>query len=122
MNDNEVPVTSESLEQQQQQQHPASSMWTTPVAHGLKPRPATIHEGFAYPIGEDYGALTPWDSSNLPFQQMHGDVLSRPGSVHSFHQPQQPYHNALDNCEFAHESRPQEHETDMLASLDAQAL
>ncbi|KAH6687266.1 hypothetical protein F5X68DRAFT_9403 [Plectosphaerella plurivora] len=91
MNDNEVPVTSESLEH-----HPAS-MWTTPIAPGLKPRPATIHEGFQMPIGEDFGALTPWDSSALPFQQMHGDVLSRPGSVHSFHQPQGPYHNVLDN-------------------------
>ena len=115
MNDNEVPVTSESLEH-----HPAS-MWTTPIAPGLKPRPATIHEGFQMPIGEDFGALTPWDSSALPFQQMHGDVLSRPGSVHSFHQPQGPYHNnVLDNCKCT--SSLSEHETDMLPSLDAQAL
>lgn len=93
MNDNEVPVTSDSLEQ-------PMGMWNTPSSHGLKPRPATIHEGFTFPIGEDYGALAQWDSSALPLQQLNSDAMSRPGSVHSFHQPHGPYgnHGMLDDC------------------------
>lgn len=76
MNDHETPVTSEDMAQ-------PDGMWTPPTSQGLRPRPATIHEGFTFPFGEDFGSLTPWDSSALPLQHTAGDAMSRPESVHS---------------------------------------
>jgi len=37
--------------------------WTTPVAHGLRPRPATIHEGFSFCVAQGFDGLPAWDSS-----------------------------------------------------------
>ncbi|KAG7137080.1 Meiotic expression up-regulated protein 26 like [Verticillium longisporum] len=86
MNGSELPVTSEAMSQ-------SNGMWTTPVSHGMRPRPATIHEGFSFPVGEDFGALSPWDSSALPFQTTPNGVISRPGSVHQ----QQDFYHATCN-------------------------
>ncbi|CAK7233815.1 hypothetical protein SBRCBS47491_008738 [Sporothrix bragantina] len=60
------------------------SLWTTPTSQGLRPRPATIHEGFSYCMGEAYDGLTSWDSSTLSIQQTPSDTVSssRPISMH----------------------------------------
>lgn len=63
-------------------------VWTTPSSGGMRPRPATIHEGFSYCVDESYQGLPAWDSSTLPMhqqQQQHtpsDTVSSRPISVH----------------------------------------
>lgn len=63
-------------------------MWTTPTSSGMRPRPATIHEGFSYCMDEGYDGLPSWDSSTLPMQQQQQQqtpsdtVSSRPISVH----------------------------------------
>ncbi|KLU83977.1 hypothetical protein MAPG_03026 [Magnaporthiopsis poae ATCC 64411] len=57
-------------------------VWSTPVSQGMRPRPATIHEGFSYCMGEGYDGLPAWDSSTLPLQQTPSDISSRPISVH----------------------------------------
>lgn len=59
-----------------------AGVWTTPSSQGMRPRPATIHEGFSYCMGEEYGALPSWDSSGMPMQQTPSDAMSRPMSVH----------------------------------------
>ena len=76
MNGSEMPVKSEAMGQPQ-------GMWTTPTTQGMRPRPATIHEGFSYCMGEGYDALPSWDSSTLPTQQTPSDTMSsRPISMH----------------------------------------
>ncbi|KAH8848158.1 hypothetical protein MCOR02_009633 [Pyricularia oryzae] len=60
-------------------------LWTTPTSQGMRPRPATIHEGFSYSVAEGYDNLPSWDSSTLPVQQQTpSDTIasSRPISVH----------------------------------------
>jgi hypothetical protein len=59
-----------------------AGVWTTPTSQGMRPRPATIHEGFSYCMGEEYGALPSWDSSALSMHQTPSDTMSRPISVH----------------------------------------
>lgn len=78
---NEMPVKTEGLGQ------PPQGMWTTPTSNGLRPRPATIHEGFSYCMEDSYDNLPAWDSSTLPMQQHQqhtpsDTVSSRPISVH----------------------------------------
>ncbi|KAJ0109248.1 hypothetical protein J7T55_009579 [Diaporthe amygdali] len=54
----------------------------------MRPRPATIHEGFSYCVDESYHGLPAWDSSTLPMHQQQQQntpsdtVSSRPISVH----------------------------------------
>ncbi|KAF3769846.1 hypothetical protein M406DRAFT_247517, partial [Cryphonectria parasitica EP155] len=81
MNGNEVPTKTEGMGA------PAQAMWTTPISAGMRPRPATIHEGFSYCMEEGYDALPAWDSSTLPLQHQQQQtpsdtVSSRPISVH----------------------------------------
>jgi len=57
-------------------------VWTTPTSQGMRPRPATIHEGFSYSMVEGYEGLPSWDSSTLPMQHTPSDTMSRPISVH----------------------------------------
>lgn len=58
-------------------------MWTTPTSQGMRPRPATIHEGFSYCVAEPYEGLPAWDSSSLQMQQTPSDGMSsRPISMH----------------------------------------
>ena len=75
MNGNEMPAKTEAMAAPQ-------GVWTTPTSQGLRPRPATIHEGFSYCVGEGYEGLPSWDSSAMPVQQTPSDTMSRPISVH----------------------------------------
>ncbi|KAK0367769.1 hypothetical protein CLIM01_14873 [Colletotrichum limetticola] len=75
MNGNDMPIKQEGV-------GAPVGVWTTPTSQGMRPRPATIHEGFSYSMGDDYGALPSWDSSPLPMQQTPSDAMSRPVSVH----------------------------------------
>ncbi|UQC78216.1 uncharacterized protein CLUP02_03692 [Colletotrichum lupini] len=75
MNGNDMPIKQEGV-------GAPAGVWTTPTSQGVRPRPATIHEGFSYSMGDDYGALPSWDSSPLPMQQTPSDAMSRPVSVH----------------------------------------
>ncbi|KAI3537284.1 hypothetical protein CABS01_15481 [Colletotrichum abscissum] len=75
MNGNDMPIKQEGV-------GAPAGVWTTPTSQGMRPRPATIHEGFSYSMGDDYGALPSWDSSPLPMQQTPSDAMSRPVSVH----------------------------------------
>ncbi|KAH8894792.1 hypothetical protein GQ53DRAFT_762206 [Thozetella sp. PMI_491] len=77
MNGNDMPAKTESMGGAPQ------GVWTTPSSQGMRPRPATIHEGFSYCMGEGYDGLPSWDSSTLPMQQTPSDTMSsRPISVH----------------------------------------
>ncbi len=74
MNGTEAQIKTEGM--------PPQGVWTTPTTQGMRPRPATIHEGFSYCMGEGYEGLPSWDSSTLPMQQTPSDTVSRPISVH----------------------------------------
>lgn len=75
MNGSESSVKTEAMSAPQ-------GVWTTPTSQGMRPRPATIHEGFSYCMGEGYEGLPSWDSSTMPMQQTPSDTVSRPISVH----------------------------------------
>lgn len=97
MNGNEMPVKPDSLGAPQ-------GVWTTPTSQGMRPRPATIHEGFTYCMGEGFEGLPSWDSSALSMDQTPSDTMSsRPISVHQdFYPPttmensEQPSHGSGD--------------------------
>ncbi|KAK6207259.1 hypothetical protein LQW54_007343 [Pestalotiopsis sp. IQ-011] len=57
-----------------------TGMWTAPTSHGMKPRPATIHEGFSYCIAEDYNTIPSWETSSIAMTP--SDTMSRPVSMH----------------------------------------
>ncbi|KAK3302097.1 uncharacterized protein B0T15DRAFT_487329 [Chaetomium strumarium] len=60
----------------------SNGVWTVPTSQGMRPRPATIHEGFSFCVGEGFGGLPAWDSS-LHMQSALSDAMSsRPLSVH----------------------------------------
>lgn len=75
MNGNETPTKTEGMSA------PAGA-WTTPTSQGMRPRPATIHEGFSFCVGEEYGTLPSWDSGGLTMQNTPSDTMSRPVSMH----------------------------------------
>ncbi|KAK4123738.1 hypothetical protein N657DRAFT_422620 [Parathielavia appendiculata] len=59
------------------------AVWTTPTSHGTRPRPATIHEGFSFCVGEGFGGVPAWDSSALQIAHYTSSAMSsRPISVH----------------------------------------
>ncbi|ROW04613.1 hypothetical protein VPNG_07450 [Cytospora leucostoma] len=68
-------------------------VWTTPTSSGMRPRPATIHEGFSYCMENSYHGIPGWNPSALPMQQQQqhtpsDTVSSRPISVHQgFYSP-----------------------------------
>ncbi|KAK3322320.1 hypothetical protein B0H66DRAFT_198661 [Apodospora peruviana] len=77
MNADKHPVKMESISAAPQ------GVWTTPTSQGMRPRPATIHEGFSYCMGEGFEGLPAWDTSSLQMQQTPSDTMpSRPLSVH----------------------------------------
>ncbi|KAI3400922.1 hypothetical protein diail_1129 [Diaporthe ilicicola] len=82
MTGSEMPVKTETMATTPQ------GVWTTPSSTGMRPRPATIHEGFSYCVDESYQGLPAWDSSTLPMHQQQQQqtpsdtVSSRPISVH----------------------------------------
>ncbi|KAK4231481.1 hypothetical protein QBC38DRAFT_533496 [Podospora fimiseda] len=71
MHGNGMPVKTESMTAPQ-------GIWTTPTSQGLRPRPATIHEGFSYCMPEFSHGLPAWDLQDTPSDT----VSSRPISVH----------------------------------------
>ncbi|KAK1751833.1 hypothetical protein QBC47DRAFT_76896 [Echria macrotheca] len=81
MNGGNMPAKTESMSAPQ-------GVWTTPAAQGMRPRPATIHEGFSYCMGEGFEGVPAWDSSALQMQQTPSDTMSsRPISVHQDYYP-----------------------------------
>lgn len=93
MNGNDMPIKQEGV-------GAPAGVWTTPTSQGMRPRPATIHEGFSYSMSDDYGTLPSWDSSPLPMQQTPSDAMSRPVSVH-----QQDFYpvTTMENSESVHQ-------------------
>jgi len=83
-----MPVKSESMAAPQ-------GSWTVPSTQGMRPRPATIHEGFSYCVGEAYEGLPSWDPSSVGMQHTPTEALSRPISVHQDLYPM----TTLDNSE-----------------------
>ncbi|KAI1337940.1 hypothetical protein F5Y15DRAFT_138476 [Xylariaceae sp. FL0016] len=59
-----------------------TGVWTTPTSQGPRPRPATIHEGFSFCAGEEYGTLPSWDTSSALTMHTPSDTMSRPVSMH----------------------------------------
>jgi len=58
-------------------------VWAAPTSQGMRPRPATIHEGFSFCVGEGFEGVPAWDSSGMHMHQhAPADALSRPISVH----------------------------------------
>ncbi|KAJ2897505.1 hypothetical protein MKZ38_004628 [Zalerion maritima] len=75
MNGSEMPTKSDGLT--------PTGVWTTPTSQPtMKPRPATIHEGFSYCVSESYDGLPSWDSSAMSQQQTPSETMSRPVSMH----------------------------------------
>lgn len=63
-------------------------VWTTPATQGMRPRPATIHEGFSYCMAGGFEGVPAWDSSSLQMQQPPPDSMtSRPMPVHQEYYP-----------------------------------
>src|SRR5690606_30493074 len=59
------------------------AVWSAPTSQGMRPRPATIHEGFSFCVGEGFEGLPAWDSSTLQMQHpAHDPMTSRPLSIH----------------------------------------
>ncbi|KAM7192686.1 meiotic expression up-regulated protein 26 [Naviculisporaceae sp. PSN 640] len=83
MNSSKQPVKMESVTTA-----PQGTLWTTPTSQGMRPRPATIHEGFSYCMGEGFEGVPAWDPSSLQMQQTPSDTMSsRPISVHQDYYP-----------------------------------
>ncbi|KAK4216059.1 meiotic expression up-regulated protein 26 [Rhypophila decipiens] len=82
MNSSKQPVKLESITTAPQ------GVWTTPTSQGMRPRPATIHEGFSYCMGEGFEGVPAWDTSSFQTQQTPSDTMSsRPLSVHQDYYP-----------------------------------
>ncbi|KAK8049941.1 hypothetical protein PG994_011671 [Apiospora phragmitis] len=75
MSGNEMQATTEGMGT------PAGT-WATPTTQGMKPRPATIHEGFSYCSGEGFNTIQAWDPSGLDMQSTPSETMSRPVSMH----------------------------------------
>ncbi|OIW32971.1 hypothetical protein CONLIGDRAFT_676791 [Coniochaeta ligniaria NRRL 30616] len=75
MNGGDMPVKTESMAAPQ-------GSWTVPSTQGMRPRPATIHEGFSYCVGDVYEGIPSWDPSSVSMQQTPSEAISRPISVH----------------------------------------
>ncbi|GAP89356.1 putative conserved fungal protein [Rosellinia necatrix] len=59
-----------------------TDVWATPTSHGSRPRPATIYEGFTFCAGDEFGAVTSWETSSNLTMQTPSDTMSRPVSMH----------------------------------------
>ncbi|KAI1143775.1 hypothetical protein F5Y05DRAFT_5995 [Hypoxylon sp. FL0543] len=75
MNRNEMPTKVES------QMAPAA-VWTTPTSQEPRPRPATIHEGFSFCAGEEFGTIPSWETPSGLTIHTPSDTMSRPVSMH----------------------------------------
>lgn len=82
----------------------ADGTWNTPTSSGMRPRPATIHEGFSYGVENGYQGLPGWTSAALPMyhQQQHtpsDTASSRPISVHQdLYSPTTMEHGKFVSC------------------------
>ncbi|KAI0165780.1 hypothetical protein GGR57DRAFT_489326 [Xylariaceae sp. FL1272] len=56
-------------------------VWSTPTQNS-RPRPATIHEGFSFCAGDEFGSMPSWDTSSVLGMNTPSDSLSRPVSMH----------------------------------------
>ncbi|KAI0480209.1 hypothetical protein GGR56DRAFT_259220 [Xylariaceae sp. FL0804] len=59
-----------------------TGVWTTPTSQRPRSRPATIHEGFSFCVGEECHGLPSWDSSSIMTMPTPSDTMSRPVSMH----------------------------------------
>lgn len=75
MNGHEMPAKTDGMSV-------PTGMWTTPTSQGMRPRPATIHEGFSYCVAEDYGTIPSWEAHGMAMQSTPTDTMSRPVSMH----------------------------------------
>jgi hypothetical protein len=73
--------------------------WTAPTTQGMRPRPATIHEGFSYCVDGGYDGLPSWDSSAVSLQPTSTESMSRPISGHQDFYPATTMENSeLPDC------------------------
>ncbi|KAI1406679.1 hypothetical protein F4819DRAFT_4118 [Hypoxylon fuscum] len=75
MNRNDMPTTTES-------QVAPTGVWTTPTPQEARPRPATIHEGFSFCAGEEFGTMPSWATPSGLTIHTPSDTMSRPVSMH----------------------------------------
>ncbi|KAI1212370.1 uncharacterized protein F4807DRAFT_368301 [Annulohypoxylon truncatum] len=76
MNRNEMPVKTEV-------QVPPTGVWATPAPQEARPRPATIHEGFSFCTGDEFGTMPSWGTpSGLTIHTPSDTMSSRPVSMH----------------------------------------
>ncbi|ROT38549.1 hypothetical protein SODALDRAFT_164835 [Sodiomyces alkalinus F11] len=82
MNDNEIPIPSDSLPLYEHQ-------WTTPASQRAVPRPATVYDGSSFTTGEENDNSEPWYEAVIPWPFRHqrqtpsaNNAMSGPGSDH----------------------------------------
>ncbi|KAI1102978.1 hypothetical protein F4804DRAFT_247992 [Jackrogersella minutella] len=75
MNRNEISVKAET-------QVAPGGVWTTPTSQETRPRPATIHEGFSFCTGDEFGAMPSWATPSGLTIHTPSDTMSRPVSMH----------------------------------------
>ncbi|KAI1644514.1 uncharacterized protein F4817DRAFT_208795 [Daldinia loculata] len=59
-----------------------AGVWTTPTSQEARPRPATIHEGFSFCAGEEFGTIASWETPSGLTLHTPSDTMSRPVSMH----------------------------------------
>ncbi|KAK6950019.1 hypothetical protein Daesc_008342 [Daldinia eschscholtzii] len=59
-----------------------AGVWTTPTSQEPRPRPATIHEGFSFCAGEEFGTIASWETPSGLTIHTPSDTMSRPVSMH----------------------------------------
>ncbi|KAF3063780.1 Meiotic expression up-regulated protein 26 [Daldinia childiae] len=59
-----------------------AGVWTTPTSQETRPRPATIHEGFSFCAGEEFGTIASWETPSGLTIHTPSDTMSRPVSMH----------------------------------------
>ncbi|KAI2639778.1 hypothetical protein GGS26DRAFT_284279 [Hypomontagnella submonticulosa] len=75
MNRTEIPPKTEN-------QVVPAGVWTTPTSQEPRPRPATIHEGFSFCAGDEFGTISSWETPSGLTIHTPSDTMSRPVSMH----------------------------------------
>lgn len=57
-------------------------VWTTPTSQETRARPATIHEGFSFCTGDEFGTIPSWGTPSGLTIHTPSDTMSRPVSMH----------------------------------------
>lgn len=73
-----------------------AGVWTTPTSQEARPRPATIHEGFSFCAGEEFGTIASWETPSGLTLHTPSDTMSRPVSMHQDFYPV----TTMDSSEF----------------------